>query len=921
MRKQTLSTVVAALAAIFVSAAPLNAAVPSRIGTSLNDGNRVSIANSVHPKVRLSEDLGGANGEALLTDMAIRFNMSDAQAAALAQLEIDQQNPQSARYHQWLTPEQFGAQFGMSDADLATVSNWLASQGLTVTGTAHSKTFISFSGSVSAVQKAFGVSMHSLSLNGEKHIANVNEVMLPAGLRGAVTGITGLHDFKLQSRAKVTTVPAPAAHGDFTTNFTSSISGNHFIAPGDFYTIYDTTPLLTTSINGTGITIAVMGQTDISLTDVAAFRTASGLASNPPTVKLYGTDPGTSAGDLPEAQLDVEWSGAVAPSAAILYVNSKDVIGISMTQAIDNNLAPIITISYGDCEAGWGQANLTTYNALFQQATVQGITLFGPSGDSGATDCDYQVSIATQGLAVDFPASSPYVTGLGGTMYNEGSGTYWNATNNANSGSAVSYIPEGVWNESVSGSGVVGGGGGISAFFSKPTWQTGTGVPADVSRDVPDISLNAAAGHDGYLFCVSGFCTNGYRNSANSLDVVGGTSVSTPAFAGIMALVEQKLGGGRLGNINPTLYALANSTYYNNVFHDVTTGTNATFCSLGSKDCPAGGVIGYSATTGYDLATGWGSVDAFNLATKWSLVTPLPIGGQTPSVTTLTGTPVSVNAGTNVTLTAMVVSGSTSTTTVPTGSVQFLLDRVPVGSPVALASGTANYTLSTTGLASGSHTVGVSYAGNTTFAGSKGALLVNVTSATAADFTLTPSNATITVASGKTASGVTFTVTGVNSFAGTVYFCSATSSTTLANSANDSFSVTSLPLSTTVTSGTTTYTLFAFLTQGGKSGPLTLASAEPQPRMPNWYTTGGGIAVAGLLMLVLPKRRRMSGLLVALMAVAAFGVSGCSNGVLAGPTTVNTPAGSYTITITAQNASCSSTPTIAHSSQIAVTVQ
>ena len=920
MRKQILSSVVAAFAAIFVCVAPAGATIQNRISpATLSDDTRVDVPNSVHPKVRASEDLGLADRSAVLPTMSLRFSMTDAQEAALTQLEMDQQNPQSARYHQWLTPEQFGAQFGMSDSDLKTVAAWLTAQGFTVTGTAKSHTFISFSGTVSQVEKAFGVSMHSLSLNGEKHLANVTDVTLPASLRSAVMGITGLHDFRLQARAKVRTVPD--THGDFTTNFTSSISGSHFIAPGDFYTMYGVTPLLTTAVNGTGITIAVMGQTDISLADVAAFRAASGLTANAPTVKLYGTDPGTHAGDVPEAQLDVEWSGAVAPSATILYVNSSDVIGVSMTQAIDNNLAPIITVSYGDCEAGWGQTNLTSFNALFRQATVQGITIFGPTGDTGATDCDYQAVSATQGLAVDFPASSPYVTALGGTMMNEGAGTYWNTTNNSNSGSAISYIPEAVWNESVAGGGLAAGGGGISAFFSKPTWQVGTGVPADASRDVPDVSLGAAAGHDGFLFCANAFCTNGYRNAANSLDVVGGTSVSTPAFAGILALVEQKLGGGRLGNINPMLYALANSTFSANVFHDVTTGTNASFCTLNSTDCPSGGSIGYAATAGYDLATGWGSVDAFNLATKWPLVTPLVIGGQTPSVTTVTGTPVQITAGTTVALTITVASGSASSTVVPTGTVQVLLDRALAGTPVTLVNGTATFTLNTVGLSSGSHTVGASYVGNGTYAGSKGALLINVTSATTADFTLSPLAPTMTVTSGHTSPGVTFTVTGVNGFAGNVYFCSSTNSQTLAGSANDSFSVTPVALSTTTTSGSTVYTVIAFLTLGSAGQPITVASATPQMGMPNWYTTGGGITVAGLLMLALPRHRRMSGLLVALMAVATVGVIGCSAGGSTVRATVNTPPGTYNITITAQNAQCGSTPTLAHSSVLTVTVQ
>ena len=209
----------------------------------------------------------------------------------------------------------------------------------------------------------------------------------------------------------------------------------------------------------------------------------------------------------------------------------------------------------------------------------------GPAGDSGATDCDFQFPTASQGLAVDFPASSPFVTGAGGTMFNQGSATgatqYWSASNGSTSGSAISYIPEVAWNETSTTNGLAAGGGGASAFFAKPSWQIGTGVPADSSRDVPDISLNAASSHDGYLFCSKGSCTNGYRDASGNLNVVGGTLVATPSFAGILALVEQKI-GSQLGNANPTIYGLANSTYYNTVFHDITSGNNSSPCDIGT---------------------------------------------------------------------------------------------------------------------------------------------------------------------------------------------------------------------------------------------------------------------------------------------------------------------------------------------------
>ena len=202
--------------------------------------------------------------------------------------------------------------------------------------------------------------------------------------------------------------------------------------------------------------------------------------------------------DLEESSLDLEWAGAMAPSASILFVNGVNIFDNAMTAAIDQDLAPIVTTSYGFCEAGEGTTELNTLNQLFKQANAQGQTVMAAAADDGATDCDAGTT-ATEGLAVDFPASSPYVTGMGGTMFSQSS-AYWSSTNNANGGSAISYIPESVWNEDSYGNTFSAGGGGPSAFFTKPAWQVETGpagmtttVPPDASRDVPDLALNAAA--------------------------------------------------------------------------------------------------------------------------------------------------------------------------------------------------------------------------------------------------------------------------------------------------------------------------------------------------------------------------------------------------------------------------------------------
>lgn len=668
----------------------LRAATPNRIAAPVESGGtRVAINDSVPARARTATDAGTLAGTEALTGVTLHFNMSDAQQADLKQLLANQQNPSSALYHQWLTPTQFGARFGMSSGDLTKVKAWLQSQGLTVTAVAPSSNNVSVSGTVAQIDAAFGTSIHAMTgADGVSHISNLTDPSLPAAMASVVTGITGLNDFKPMSRAKVSHVRDTTVSA----KYTSSISGSHYIAPGDFYTIYDVTPLLQNSITGTGMSIAIAGQTDISTTDVAAFRTASGLAANLPTIiQATGYTAGTTKADIDEAQLDVEWSGAVAPAATIKYVT----VGASKTAsvmdavvyAITNNSAPIISTSYGACESSWGQSSLNAYDAYFQQANAQGITIVGPSGDSGATDCDYNVTTAKQGLAVDYPASSAYATGVGGTMFNEGSGSYWGTTNGSYSGSATSYIPETVWNETSVAGELSAGGGGASKYFAKPTWQIGTGVPSDQVRDVPDISLNAAASHDGYLFCSQGSCTNGYRDASNNLNVVGGTSVSTPSFAGILALLEQTVGTttgtatGGLGNVNPMIYGLANSTYYGTVFHDITSGNNDSPCTTGSTNCPSGGSIGFTAGTGYDQATGWGSIDAYNFVTKWSLVSPVGVSTTTPAPTG----------------SFQLTAGSSTATMTTTGSTSVTLTITPNGyTGKVILSALSSQTLSST---------------------------------------------------------------------------------------------------------------------------------------------------------------------------------------------------------------------------------
>ncbi|HMG02620.1 MAG TPA: protease pro-enzyme activation domain-containing protein, partial [Edaphobacter sp.] len=309
------------------------AAPQSRLSAAISDTDCTSVRETIPARAKLAADQGEAASDRPLSAVSLHFNLTAAQQADLTQLLADQQNPASPHYHQWLTPQQYGARFGLSSTDMAKVTVWLTSKGLKITEVAPSQNYVTVSGTVGQIESAFRTTIHSLSVNGEQHISNISDPQLPTAIANLVTGITGLNDFK------------PRAHSIVQPHFTSSTTGTHFIAPGDFYTIYDVNPMLTNNINGTGVSIAIVGQTDISLADVAAFRAASGLAAKAPTViQATGYVAGTVSGDVDESQLDVEWAGAVAPNATINFVtvgssNTASVVN-ALFYAISNNVAP-----------------------------------------------------------------------------------------------------------------------------------------------------------------------------------------------------------------------------------------------------------------------------------------------------------------------------------------------------------------------------------------------------------------------------------------------------------------------------------------------------------------------------------------------------------------------------------------------------
>jgi uncharacterized protein (TIGR03437 family) len=612
---------------------------------------------------------------------------------------MEQQNPSAANYRKWLTPEEFGNRFGASRDDIEKIVAWLRSQNLNVNDVARGRNWITFSGAAQHVERAFKTEIHWYNVDGELRFSNSADPSLPMGLENIVAGLIGLDDFGLKSFA--VKGPRISERPEFTTG------DSHYLAPNDLALIYNVAPLHQANIDGSGQKIAVVGATAIDLDDIRIFRSRYNLPANSPQVVLVGPDPGNVGGDLlGEADLDIEWAGAVARNATIVYVYARNVFTAAQ-YAVDHNLAPVISMSYGVCEP----ENLPSFRLVAQQANVQGITWIAASGDAGAGGCEqHGVSPqAVKGLAVNFPASMPEITAVGGTEFDEGSGTFWSGSNSSDGDSALSYIPEKAWNDTGAANVLLATGGGTSVLFPKPVWQSGPGVPNNSFRNVPDVAM-AAAQHNGYLVYTSG-----------ALHSFGGTSAAAPAFAGIVALLNHYRASkgtqpqGGLGNINPALYRLAQTAP--GIFHDITTGDNVVPCAQSSPDCGTGS-LGYNAGPAYDLTTGLGSVDAYALVTKWDSNSGIP------TTTVIAASPGTFPFGNNsIRLTATVTAPASGAA--PSGTVTFLTSAGELGT-VGFTGSDASLTVSASQLGVGTTTVTALYSGDTVLNGSSGTVTIRV---------------------------------------------------------------------------------------------------------------------------------------------------------------------------------------------------
>jgi hypothetical protein len=814
---QAFCVVAAALACGLVGAegASAQAAKPRLVTQAVDESNRVTLRGNVHPFARAEFDQGAIPDTQPINRIYLLLNRGAEQQAALDKLMREQVDANSPNFHKWLTPEQYGTQFGPAEEDVTAVKNWLSAHGFTGIKSSAGKTIVEFNGTVGTVRRAFATEIHKLNVRGEEHFANMSEPQIPAALGAVVGGVVSLHNFRKRSHMHTFgTVRRNDSTGEIQPQFTfTDVNGTFFgMGPADFAKIYN----IPATANGANQSIAIVGRTNINQQDVTSFRSMFGLPAYLPCdltvnqpqlcVILNGADPGiVSPGEEGEADLDVEWSGAVAQMATIKLVVSEseqtdgvDGVDASAQFIVDNNIAPVMSQSFGLCEALSTAAGNAFQNSLWQQAAAEGITVSVSTGDSGSAGCDDQnaATSASHGIAVSGAASTPFNVAVGGTDFDDANSqaTFWSQTDTNTTppvlASAKGYIPEIPWNDSCAAGAVglsgcntatgnslniVGGSGGPSgcatgtpanttpavvsgtcAGYPKPAFQVGI-TPADGVRDIPDVSLFASDGvssHTFYIICQSDQDITGdtgcnltkfvATSPFHDFQTVGGTSASTPSFAGIMALVNQST-GQRQGNANFVLYALAkaetfstcNSSSFlagpgtqptNCVFMDITKSNNAVPCVGASPNCSktttgGNGILqsnnqpAFSAApptaAGYDLATGLGSINVTALLANWSTAAAT----KTVAVTLA---PASVNTavGSTVTLNGSVTSTTTGT---PTGIV--VIEDATTGAQIDTAPITGtSYSVATPFLHGGTnYPIVAHYSGDSVFAANNSA--------------------------------------------------------------------------------------------------------------------------------------------------------------------------------------------------------
>lgn len=716
---------------------------------------RVRTLANHHPLwANAAHDAGPLPPDKMLDQLTVVLSRSTEQQSAFESFLADQQNPASPEYHHWLTPSEVGDRFGLSPQQIASVTAWLKSQGLHINWISPSRIFIGFGGTAQDVGRALQTELHYYTVNGVRRVSVSSDPVIPEALAPALKAIRGLYTIEEHPlhHAKLMNLDSPLMNAG---------GGTHYVVPADFATIYD----LPSDWSGIGQTIGIVGRSRTDFNDFENFRNLTQSSLPNPTeivpTAFGGEDPGpadtSDIDDQGEATLDVMRAGSVAPGANLLlivdtatsgdvYVDAQYLVQTSPTPA------QVMTISFGLCESEAGPTEVSSWDALFSQAAAEGISSFVSSGDSGASGCDLGFQTPPASPEPNSPnsiCSSSYVTCVGGTEFNDAgnSTAYWSPTNGGNLGSALSYIPEGGWNEPLDDSSnpqPASSGGGVSLYIDTPSWQTGTGVPAArTGRYTPDISFTASE-HDAYFGCLAVAGANCFSVS-ESLGFAG-TSASAPSMAGIAALLNQATGEPQ-GNLNPELYKLAASTPA--AFHDVTVASSGV--SNCSVDTPSmcnnsvpsasglnGGQAGYLVTAGYDEVTGLGSLDVANFFTSY-VPKLVPTVTATPSATSIT-----ILQQMSVSVTVDGGAGNP----MPTGSVTLTSGNY-TSAAVTLNDGAATFNIPARALPTGANDLLVKYSpdqtSSTVYSAASGDCNVQVTLLNPT-VTATPTQSTLTTA-------------------------------------------------------------------------------------------------------------------------------------------------------------------------------
>ena len=801
----------ALLSILCIFSMPARSQTADLVNAPVDPAIRVVLKGQHAPWALPQNSQGPVAGDTMLEHLISVVKRSPQQQKAFEQFLEQLQDPASPNYHRFLTPVEVGERFGASEHDIDAISQWLRSQGLRVNSVANSRMMIDFSGSASLVGAAFATEMRYYVVNGEQRMATAGDPQIPAALAGVIQSVSGLntvndHPYHGAGQAHV---PAKGADLPALTDCNGTTC-EYFVTPQDFGIIYD---LGYGVYDGNGQTIAIIGRARVYDADLQNFESLTGTLSTLPTVIVppNGEDPGqpagtggTASGDQLEATLDVMRAGSVAPGATIDLIISADngAIGlngirVAAAYVVDTNPVPaqIMNISFGACEADRTLSDVQFWDTLFSQGAAEGISTFVVSGDAGAAGCDtyFKTPPATQIASPNYICASSYSTCVGGTEFADTAdpNLYWSQTNGGYLGSAMSYIPEGGWNEPLNSSGATqaaSSGGGFSSYIATPSWQTGTGVPGTQGRYTPDIAFTASA-HDGYFGCLAassgahpGDCV--VRNGEFYFEYFYGTSAAAPDMAGITAMLDQILGGPQ-GELNQRLYLLA-ANPANEVFHDVTVATSGvsdcvvttpSMCnnSTPSPTGPTGGLAGYLVTAGFDEVTGLGSIDVANLVASWTA------NSATTTTVTSNGNPAPLGA--YVSFTATVTTAGANP---PTGMVTFndgttfLYEQslsTLNGSQVAL--------FTTNALAVGSHSITAIYHGDANNAASASSVLNQTITAPSFTWVATGSTSATTLSGQSATYNFTATPTGIATFAANVTFsCSGLPDATVSCSFN-----------------------------------------------------------------------------------------------------------------------------------------